>query len=135
MDAVHGTPRTFLTANGITDGDEKRAVFLSVIVPIAYRLLGSMFRVISMAKTLQSLIYLKHISSCYLTRSPESMMQSLMCTVGCSNTTDSHSESLQHQRVVESILSGIPGVVVYIDDVLVTEEEHLSALEEASAGS
>ena len=37
------------------------------------------------------------------------------------------------QRVMESILSGIPGVVVYIDDVLVTgksEEEHLSALEE-----
>ena len=34
---------------------------------------------------------------------------------------------------MESILSGIPGVVVYIDDVLVTgksEEEHLSALEE-----
>ena len=37
------------------------------------------------------------------------------------------------QRVMESILSGIPGVVVYIDDVLVTgksEAEHLSALEE-----
>ena len=34
---------------------------------------------------------------------------------------------------MESILSGIPGVVVYIDDVLVTgksEEEHLTALEE-----
>ena len=34
---------------------------------------------------------------------------------------------------MESILSGIPGVVVYIDDVLVTrksEEEHLSTLEE-----
>ena len=37
------------------------------------------------------------------------------------------------QRVMESILSGIPGVVVYIDDVLVTgksEQEHLSVLEE-----
>ena len=37
------------------------------------------------------------------------------------------------QRVIESILSGIPGVVVYIDDVLVTgksEQEHLSVLEE-----
>ena len=37
------------------------------------------------------------------------------------------------QRVMESILSGIPGVVAYIDDVLVTgksEEEHLSVLEE-----
>ena len=31
---------------------------------------------------------------------------------------------------MESILSSIPGVVVYIDDVLVTGEEHLSALEE-----
>ena len=37
------------------------------------------------------------------------------------------------QRVMESILNGIPGVVVYIDDVLVIgrfEQEHLSALEE-----
>ena len=35
--------------------------------------------------------------------------------------------------MIEFILSGIPGVVVYIDDVLVTgksEEEHLSALEQ-----
>ena len=37
------------------------------------------------------------------------------------------------QRVMESILNGIPGVVVYIDDILVTgatEEEHLAHLEE-----
>ena len=37
------------------------------------------------------------------------------------------------QRVMESILSGIPGIFVYIDDVLVTrksEEEYLSVLEE-----
>lgn len=37
------------------------------------------------------------------------------------------------QRVMESLLNGIPGVTVYLDDVLVTgrtEEEHLSALEE-----
>ena len=37
------------------------------------------------------------------------------------------------QTVMESILSGIPGIFVYIDDVLVTrksEEEYLSALEE-----
>ena len=36
------------------------------------------------------------------------------------------------QRVVESLLSGIPGVVVYLDDILVTgssEESHLAALE------
>ena len=34
---------------------------------------------------------------------------------------------------MESTLSGIPGVVIYIDDVIVTgksEEEHLSVLEE-----
>ena len=34
---------------------------------------------------------------------------------------------------MENILKGIPGVIVYIDDVLVTgktEEEHLAALEE-----
>lgn len=37
------------------------------------------------------------------------------------------------QRVMESLLRGIPGVVVYIDDVLVTrktDEEHLKALDE-----
>jgi len=37
------------------------------------------------------------------------------------------------QRVIESLLSGIPGVVVYIDDILVTgptEKEHLAALDE-----
>ena len=37
------------------------------------------------------------------------------------------------QRVMESLLKGIPGVVIYIDDVLVTgktDEEHLAALEE-----
>ena len=37
------------------------------------------------------------------------------------------------QRVVESILNGIPGVVVYIDDNLITaksESEHLSVLDE-----
>ena len=32
----------FLTANGITDGDKKRAVFLSVICPKAYKLLGNL---------------------------------------------------------------------------------------------
>ena len=37
------------------------------------------------------------------------------------------------QRVMESLLQGIPGVTVYIDDILIssaTEEEHLKALEE-----
>ena len=47
-------------------------------------------------KLSQSLICPKRISSCYLTRNPESM-QSLTRTVGCSDTTDSHSESLRPQ--------------------------------------
>ena len=37
------------------------------------------------------------------------------------------------QRVMESILNGIPGVVVYLDDILVTaptDDEHLTTLEE-----
>ena len=37
------------------------------------------------------------------------------------------------QRVIESILQGIPGVVAYLDDILVTgsiDQEHLTALEE-----
>ena len=37
------------------------------------------------------------------------------------------------QRVMESLLQGIPGVVVYIDDILITgvsEQEYLQALEE-----
>ena len=37
------------------------------------------------------------------------------------------------QRVMESPLQGIPGMTVYIDDILIssaTEEEHLKALEE-----
>ncbi len=37
------------------------------------------------------------------------------------------------QRVMESILKGIPGVTVYIDDILVTataDEEHLASLDE-----
>ena len=37
------------------------------------------------------------------------------------------------QRVMESLLNGIPGVIVYIDDILVTgttTEEHLKALDE-----
>jgi hypothetical protein len=37
------------------------------------------------------------------------------------------------QRMMESLLQGIPGVTVYIDDILIssaTEEEHLKALEE-----
>ena len=37
------------------------------------------------------------------------------------------------QRVIESILQGIPGVVAYLDDILVTgstDQEHLAALEE-----
>ena len=37
------------------------------------------------------------------------------------------------QRIMESLLKGIPGVVVYLDDILVTgpsEEEHLSSLKQ-----
>ena len=37
------------------------------------------------------------------------------------------------QRVMDSLLKGIPGVVVYLDDILVTgpsEEEHLSSLKQ-----
>ncbi len=37
------------------------------------------------------------------------------------------------QRVMENLLKGIPGVVVYIDDILITgasSEEHLQALNE-----
>ena len=37
------------------------------------------------------------------------------------------------QRVMESLLGDIPGVVVYIDGILITgktDEEHLAALEE-----
>lgn len=37
------------------------------------------------------------------------------------------------QRVIENLLQGIPGVAVYIDDILITgatEEEHLKTLEE-----
>ena len=36
------------------------------------------------------------------------------------------------QRVMESVLQGIPGMIVYLDDILVsatTEEEHLQRLE------
>lgn len=42
------------------------------------------------------------------------------------------------QRTMESILSGIPNVVVYLDDILVTgptEEAHLATLEEQNSGS
>ena len=37
------------------------------------------------------------------------------------------------QRVMDSLLKGIPGVVVYLDDILITrpsEEEHLSSLKQ-----
>lgn len=34
------------------------------------------------------------------------------------------------QKVIENIIQGIPGVVAYLDDILITEEAHLSALEE-----
>jgi len=37
------------------------------------------------------------------------------------------------QRIMENLLQGIPGVVVYIDDILITgetEEQHLRALDE-----
>ena len=53
-----------------------------------------LFTKLTGGKAFTSSIFLKRISSCYLTRNPESM-QSLTRTVGCSNTTDSHSESLR----------------------------------------
>ena len=34
------------------------------------------------------------------------------------------------QRVIESLLQGIDSVVVYLDDILITEEKHLRTLEE-----
>ena len=43
-----------------------------------------------------------------------------------------HVLSLVFQRAIENLLQQIPGVVVYIDDILITgtnEEEHLAALE------
>ena len=51
-------------------------------------------------------------------------------TVVCFNTTDYLSEYYQllFKKVMESILSGIPNVVVYIDEILVTgpnEDTHL----------
>ena len=33
------------------------------------------------------------------------------------------------QRVMESLLQDIPGVVIYIDDILITEADHLHVLE------
>ena len=53
-----------------------------------------LFAKLAGGKASQSLICLKRISSCYLTRNPESM-QSLTRTVGCSDTTHSHSESFR----------------------------------------
>ena len=42
MDSVCGTARVFLGANGITDAEKKRAIFLSVVGPSMYRLIKNL---------------------------------------------------------------------------------------------
>ena len=42
MVPVRGTPRSFFDTNGITEGEKKRAIFLSVIGPSTYRLLKNL---------------------------------------------------------------------------------------------